>query len=219
MERIFVPPAALAQATRDDEAMRQWREEIKRRLLRGEQVQVNKEGGLQTPTSSGQAGIQVPPGKLAHFYWYQRDPELFAAEKEAMAQFFPEFALHLGPDGRYSWIGTVTPGLLANGRRAYLLQLVYEHNHPNNSTYGGSIRVYPMEPTLEELAGGKTLPHTLEDSAGVGYLCTARREDFKAGQVVTTAASALSWAVKWLAAVELWLEGEIPFSELAAEQV
>ena len=176
-------------------------------------------GGL----GSGASGrIEVPPGRLGAFYWYETDPELFQAERTAMARFFPQFRLQVEADGRLSWVGEVVsntyPGV------TYTLQAVYEHDHPNNDSYGGSIKVYMIKPTLEELAGTAAIPHTLVDSMGQLYICTARPEDFQAARrgtpgKVTTAASSIAWAAKWITAFEMWLEGEITTAQFEGEEV
>jgi hypothetical protein len=128
-----------------------------------------------------------------------------------MRRFFPSFRMDKETDGRLSWIGQVTPGLI--GPRTYTLQAVYDHAHPSNSTYGGSIKVYSVDPDLAALADGASIPHTLHDSEGELYICTARKEDVqagtRAGSRVTTAAVALSWAVKWLSVFELWLNDDV----------
>ena len=42
------------------------------------------------------------------------------------------------------------------------------------------------------------------------FICTADPKYFKAGQSrSTSAASALSWACKWIMLCEMWLNGEI----------
>ena len=61
--------------------------------------------------------------------------------------------------------------------------VVYDHNHPHNNTYGGSLRVYSVKPDLNELykAAG-SLPHVLRDANGDLYMCTARKEDIDSPQ-------------------------------------
>ena len=166
--------------------------------------------------------IQVPPGRMGAFYWYETDPELFQAERTAMARFFPQFRLQIEADGRLSWVGEIVSTTYPD--LTYSLQVVYEHDHPNNDTYGGSIKVYMIRPTLEELAGNTPIPHTLVDSMGQLYICTARPEDFQAARrgmpgKVTTAASSVAWAAKWIAAFEMWLEGEISTAQFEGEEV
>lgn len=133
-----------------------------------------------------------------------------------MQRFFPAFRLDKESDGRLSWVGQVTPGLGGRHSRTYTLQVVYDHSHPSNSTYGGSVKVYSIDPDLENVAQGRGIPHTLRDSEGELYICTARKEDFKIGNTVTTAAVAVSWAVKWLSVFELWLSHEVSDEEFQA---
>ena len=163
------------------------------------------------PGETATDGIVVPEGKLASFYWYKADPGLYQAEVAAMKQFYPNFALQQEPDGRLSWIGQVTPRII--GSTLYTLQAVYDHSHPHNETFGGSIKVYCIEPDLETFAENSRIPHTLRDSNGSVYICTARPEDVKAGKAagstVTTAAVAISWAVKWITAFELWVNEDL----------
>lgn len=200
----------------DDQALKDKRARIREALQKQQVVKVSPvTQGLTTDPSD--PGIEVPPGKLASsFYWYENDRGLYDAEVNAMRRFFPKFKLNKESDGRLSWIGPVTPGLLDKQPRTYTLQAVYDHNHPSNSTYGGSIKVYSVDPDLAELAAGDTIPHTLRDSEGELYICTARMEDVHVGKTVTTAASALSWAVKWLSVFEIWLSGDITEQDFAS---
>lgn len=152
---------------------------------------------------------------MASFYWYERDPDLFELEKIAMASFFPSFRLEKLGDGKLSWIGTLNPSGVSGG--IWTVMALYENNHPNNSTYGGSIKIYPIRPNLNELrVAVEKLPHVLSDSSGELYICTSSAKDFNVGEKSTSAASALSWASKWIFFVEGWLEGtfneEILFS-------
>ena len=140
---------------------------------------------------------------MAAFYWYENDVELFTGEKHAMNKFFPRFQLQKLKNGKLSWIGSLSPE-----KKTWFIQAVYQHNHPDNSSYGGSIRVYTIDPDLDELQRRKgNIPHILRDDVGHLYLCTARMKDIKAGHVVTSAASSIAWAAKWISAYELWEEG------------
>ena len=145
---------------------------------------------------------------MASFYWYERNRELFESEKAAMRKFFPNFKLDKLDDGRICWIGTLNPHGSNGG--TWTLMAVYDHNHPHNNSYGGSLRVYSVKPDLDELfkvAGN--LPHVLRDANGSLYMCTARKEDIDSGNRTTSAAKSLGWAAKWIAAVECWLNGEV----------
>ena len=224
MPNLYLPPGRLSTPSRDDDALRKQREEIRKKLLEGKPVYVEQGSGATLADRPANAvAIQVPPGKLASFYWHETDRDLLEGEKTAMQQFFPQFSIIHAPDGRLAWVGTVSPGLLRGGQRSYILQAVYEHDHPNNDSYGGSIKVYSIDPELEDLASSGPIPHTLRDSAGRLYICTSRIEDFhagaRAGQSVTSAASAIGWAVKWLAVFELWLNGDITDAEFRDHKV
>lgn len=146
-------------------------------------------------------------------YWYENDPGLLKEEAEAMNHFFPSFKLYKLKDGRLQWHGYVHPDNVRRGA-SWELCLIYDHNHPHNSTYGGSVRVYSVEPDLNELRnalGG--IPHLLRDPNGNVHICTARTEDIKLGRVQTSAASCLAWAVKWITVFELWMAGTVSTSE------
>ena len=205
--------ASGSEPSTDNEALKEKRRKIKEALLNNQQIKVTPQGNL---TASPQdPGIVVPEGKLASFYWYETDPDLYQGEIEAMRRAFPKFRLDKESDGRLSWVGAVTPNMIEGAQRplTYTLHAVYDHSHPSNDTYGGSVKVYSVDPDLEDVAQGERIPHTLHDSEGALYICTARKEDFKAGRTassaVTTAAVAISWAVKWLSVFEIWLDGKV----------
>ena len=102
---------------------------------------------------------------MSGFYWYQRNPQLFEAEKLAMRENFPNFTLEKLDDGRICWVGDLNPR--GNSGGVWTLMVVYDHNHPHNNTYGGSLRVYSVKPDLNDLykAAG-SLPHVLRDANG-----------------------------------------------------
>jgi len=137
-----------------------------------------------------------------------------------MNHFFPSFKLEKLTDGRLSWVGRLQPTNVRKNAKWYV-QAIYDHNHPNNNTYGGSIKVYSIDPNLEEICQqlGQAIPHTLRDGSGHMYLCTARPEDIRVGNVSTSAASALSWAAKWITAFELWLAGTITTDEFRGHNI
>ena len=162
---------------------------------------------------------------MANDYWYERLPELLVAEKEAMEQHFPQFKLQTLSDGRLYWVGSVNPRGEYGG--VWTLMAIYQHDHPNNkSAFGSSVRIYPIKPSLEELhrALDEPIPHVLVDSDGNYYMCTSRKSDVHTGTQdgrgsyeVTSAVSALGWAVKWIWLFEAWLEGEIDTDEIRRE--
>lgn len=168
------------------------------------------------------------------YYWYERDPELYEAEVLAMKKFFPQFKIGQLPDGsgRLYWRGKVQPS--GEGGNVWDLMLIYKNDHPraDEYDYGGSVQILPVKPRLKEIAEqlpidpskglGLGLPHIYRGNFGRDeeyFICTADPKYFKTGQKRTTsAASALSWACKWILLCEMWLNGEIG-DELALEGV
>ena len=206
---ISIPGGKLA----DDATLAAKRAELKRKLLEGGKITLKKDGGA-TGGSGESSSISIPGGKLAA-QWYERDPELLEMERAAMARAFNGFELTKLDDGRLCWIGDVTPGVYETkygiqNRKTYTLMAVYQNNHPNQQM-GSSVFVYPLLPDVQDLIDfcGFRPSHLLVDSAGQNYLCTAESTDVKVGKTVTTAASVLAWAIKWLTAYELVLTGDL----------
>ncbi|HVG16585.1 MAG TPA: hypothetical protein VM935_16545 [Chitinophagaceae bacterium] len=212
--QIVIPPGKLAL---DEDALKKKREELKKKLLEGQKIVIANDGNVSDATENAGNKIQIPPGKLASFYWYDKDPQLLEEEVAAMKHFFQDnFTLDKLEDGRLFWFGTLNTGLL--GSNAWHVQLVYDNNHPSNSSYGGSVKVYLVSPDIDDLQKelGVTLPHILADSAKNLYLCTAERDNFYASKKKSTsAASCLSWAVKWIAVCEMFIGGEVTYDEFA----
>jgi hypothetical protein len=169
------------------------------------------------------------------YYWYQRDPELYQLEVQAMQKFFPSFQINQLEDGsgRLYWRGKVQPAGV--GGMVWDLMLIYKNDHPQTgeNMYGGSVQILPINPRLKDIADnmmpllmesyrtyenvsargfGLGLPHIYRENFGRNeeyFICTADPKYFKTGQVSTSAASALSWACKWIILCELWINGEV----------
>lgn len=204
---ITIPAGKLAN---DDEALKKKREELKKKLLEGKKIPIGKDGNV---TGGGSTqGITIPAGKLAVNQWYEKDPGLLAAEKAAMAHAFPQFELEKLDDGRLAWTGSLNVGVM--GDNTWYIMAVYNNNHPQQ-VMGSSVRVYLVEPDINELIAGLGWQptHLLRDSNNQLYLCTAEAGNIKAGKEVTSAASVVAWAVKWLMAFELVLTGDLPMSK------
>ena len=172
---------------------------------------------------------------MAGYYWYQNDPQLYQAEVMAMQKFFPQFKIQQLQDGsgRLYWRGKVQP---VPGGIVWDVMLIYKNTHPHagKDEYGGSVQILPLSPRLKDIAEqtmpdllkkygsydkcveagfGLGLPHIYRDGQGRNeeyYICTADPKYFKAGQThSTSAATALSWACKWMMLCEMWLNGEV----------
>lgn len=202
------------------------RKQLAAQLLRSEEVMVTQQGAIQTASehNSNAVAITVPEGKLAapSLYWYERDPELLEGELAAMQHFFPQFRRDRLPDGRLSWLGSLSSGV-PGSQRIWHLQVIYDHDHPHNNAYGGSISVFPIEPDLAAIAEdlGEPIPHTLRHpGSGELSICTVEETAFRAGaDHSSTAASSLAWAAKWIAAFELWMLGDLSTSDFAGHRI
>lgn len=182
------------------------RTKIKKALLNGDPIAVSSTGKpTDDPTK---ATIQVPPGILAVTQWYERDPDLLAMEKVAMKKCFPGFQLEKLDDGRLAWFGPLNIGIM--GDNQWHIMAVYNNNHPEQ-VMGSSVRVYLVQPDIDELIQGLGWrpTHLLSDSSGQLYLCTAEAGNIKTGRESTSAASVIAWAVKWLMSFELVLTGDL----------
>ena len=162
----------------------------------------------------GQNGEQkklvTQPGKLASYQWYDREPQRLRDEIEGMNHFFPQFKLYKMDDGRYYWRGTLRPNVLPNGW-AWEVAAIYNNDHPA-PVMGGSVRVVLLNPSIDTVinAMGWRPHHLLYCPKDGTYLCTTRAEDMSYGtQYETTAVQTLTWAIKWLTALELVLTGDM----------
>lgn len=211
--KIFIGGSMIFAAPGDDSALKAKRKELKERLLNGGKVVVGK-GGDVTGKPGEASNIQIDGGvKLAMHQWYESDPELLDMEKEAMSHAFNGFTLDKLNDGRLYWIGQLEPGVYESKfhrKRVYTVMAVYQNNHPHPEM-GSSVHVYLVDPEIDELKAecGFRPYHLLVDSEGEEYLCTNEAGNVKTGQTISTAATTLSWAVRWLMSYELVLTGEL----------
>ncbi len=213
--RILIPKGKLV--ADDDVALKARRAELKRKLLEGGKITLRPDGAATDNPSGQDSTISIPKGKLASQQWYERNPTLLRAEQTAMEKFFPSFKLYKLDDGRLYWTGVLSPGVYETKfgtPRTYTVMAVYQNNHPVQKM-GSSVYVYLIQPDIDDIIKeyGKCPHHLLRDSIGEVYLCTANSEDIKTGSTITTAASVLAWAVKWLLAYELVLTGDLTKDE------
>jgi hypothetical protein len=207
---IFIPAGKLAD---DDAILKKKREELRKKLTDPNRPPVRIGPTGNVTRDNGTSNIVIPPGKLAVNQWYEKDPGLLAAEKTAMAHAFPNFTLEKLDDGRLAWTGALSLGVI--GDNSWYIMAVYNNNHPQQ-IMGSSVRVYLVEPDIYDLLndlGGWQPHHLLRDSNNQLYLCTAEATNVKTGKEVTSAASVIAWAVKWLLAFELVLTGDLSKEE------
>lgn len=207
---INIPKGKLAV---DDALLKARREALKRQLMNGDKITLKGDGNVTGSSNAQDSTISIPKGKLAA-QWYEDNPLLLEAEKAAMAKCFPNFVLNKLDDGRLYWFGELAPGVYETKfgqKKSYHVMAVYQNNHPNQQM-GSSVYVYLVQPDVDEIINecGFRPYHLLRDSAGEVYLCTTEADFVQTGNTVTTAASVLAWAVKWLLAYELVLTGDLP---------
>ncbi len=186
------------------------------KLKNGETVIIGR-GGSTTDTRGGQT-LEIPKGTLAA-HWYEASPTLFEAEVSSMrSSVFSNFELGQFQDGSLYWEGIITPGIMPD--MSWRVCAVYPHNFPT-PTMGGTLRVYLLTPTLEQVEAGLgcLAHHVLPDSAGNRYLCTAHAEDVatirmgRSSSGYMGALATLLNATKWLSALELVFTGQMSVSD------
>ena len=210
---LNVPKGKLAE---DAEALKKKREELKKKLLQGKKISIAPTGNVTGPESA--TAIKIPTGKLAALkQWYEKDPSLLEAEKAAMGHAFPDFVLDKLDDGRLCWYGSLNIGLM--GDNTWNVMAVYDNDHGFKSKeamgMGGTVKIYLVEPDINDLISNLDWRphHLLIDSNNQLYLCTTEAQYVKTGNEVTSAASTLAWAVKWLMCFELVLTGDMTTAE------
>lgn len=198
------------------------RKELAEKIRNGQEIELGQSGNAM---GEEQTKIVAKQGKLAS-QWYETDQNLLRAEIEAMNEVFPQFELQKVNDisSRWhnclAWVGTLRPGILEDA--AWQVMAIYDPNHPI-SRMGGSVCVYLIDPSIDDViaALGKRPYHLINDGEGGVYLCTARAGDIssgnRAGEHVTSAVNTLTWACKWLMAVELVCTGDMTMAEFDAE--
>ena len=207
--KLQTQPGKLAAA---GDAAARIRQELARDLREGKPIEVGKDGNVTD--KDGQAKLQTQPGKLAAGQWYEADPRRLQRECEQMNQCFPGFKLYKKDDGRYYWYGHLRIGVIPNGWE-WEIAAIYNNNHPK-AVMGGSVRVVLLRPSIQQVinALGWRPHHLLNDPVDGDFLCTTRAQDIHVGTLFeTSAAQTITWAVKWLTALELVMTGDLSKEE------
>lgn len=205
--KLQTQPGKLAN---ESDAAAKIREELAKKLREGKPIEVGSDGNVTD--KDGQAKLQTQPGKLAYGQWYEADPQRLRDEVAVMNQMFPKFKLYKKDDGRYYWHGKLRIGVIPDGWE-WEIAAIYNNNHPL-SVMGGSVRVVLLNPDIQTVinALGWRPHHLLYDPYDGTYLCTTRADDIHAGaryEYETSAAQTITWAVKWLTALELVMTGDL----------
>ena len=203
-------------------------DELRNLLTSGRELEIDSGGRIiaagSTPNndaseSAGSAegkAKTIPKAIVSARQWYETNKDLYNAEVAAMRREFndPTLEPKFMKDGRMYWVVNTTPNLGPGFKTMrYKLLLVYDSDHPRKR-YGSSVRVYLISPSIEELqaivnhlpdVSPKYIPHTLVDSSGVRYLCTADTSNVCAdlSKGVTSAVTSYRFAYRWLMIFEL----------------
>lgn len=206
-EELVIDACVLSGNTTQEMMLRQ----LAHKLENNEEFVIGgKNGNVMNQDSP--TGLFVEPGRLAAYQWYQLNPQLWEAEKEAMARFWPDFTWGKWHDGRLYWDGYIQPGVYGRGDRKYYVMAIYNDDFPK-ATMGGALHVIPIKPSINDIEQflGAKLHHVLSNNIDGRYLCTTTKEDMHdlSGSRYTTAAQTLGWATKWLTALELVMSGNM----------
>lgn len=208
---IIIPRGRFAA---DDAALAAKRAALKAKLLSGDKISLKPGTGNAVQGGGSDSSISIPKGKLAA-QWYETNPTLLQAEKDAMAECFPGFELGKLDDGRLYWMGELVPGIYEakfGRKKSYYVMAVYQNNHPQQ-VMGSSVHVYPVNPDevdlirLIRLLGARL--NFLRDSAG-GLYFYPLKEDLsklsesakKENDISRSAVIALRMAFNWLVKYE-----------------
>lgn len=214
-----VPKATVAADTSVADAIANMRNN----LANGE-VRVNSDGTVYNPgTPATQSSIAngdqfkpVPKATVAGRQWYEENPDLQRAEIAAMAETKPDATWGYLPNGKMYWQIHLRPVNAKGEARDWTLLGVYDEDHPQQR-WGGSVKFYPVSPNYDEMmelvrkahVSPARIPHLLRDGDGQVYMCSQDRTRIKSGhnrgELVTTAATGLRFAMRWINIFELGL--------------
>ena len=208
-------------------------DELRNLLTSGRELEIDSGGRIiaagSTPNNDASESASSAEGKAKTIpkaivsapQWYETNKDLYNAEVAAMRREFnsPNLKPKFLSDGRMYWVVNTKPNLGCDESgnpyktMTYKLLLVYDADHPK-VRYGSSVKVYPIKPTIDDLqrivnrlpgVTPKNIPHTLIDSDGIRYLCTADTRNVSAdiSRGITSAVTSYRFAYRWLSIFEL----------------
>ena len=164
---------------------------------------------------------EVKGGNEFASQWYVNNKELYEFEHNEMIRCFPNAEMSMLSDDRLCWDVTF-PGIidLEGNKHSWSFKFIYDSDHPHDKGWGGSIKVYPIKPSYDELvvmanrAGKEGVPHIFPDSYGNKCICTAPPKQVKTKAksnkditIITVAGWTASWATHFmqgLSDVRVW---------------
>ena len=193
------PTDALASARRTRDA-----------IERSQPMTIDKNGVLLSKDDENSLNrhnvAEIKEGNKFAAQWYEKDKTLYEFEFEEMQRAFPQAELSVLKDDRLCWNITFNGIMDGEGvKHTWSFMLIYDSDHPHNKDYGGSIKVYPVKPSMVELSqmakdAGKSsgVPHVITDSFGNRILCTAPISQVQANSRKSVSAiTAATWTASW----------------------
>ena len=181
-------------------------------------LEVDQFGTIRNASSnSGLRGTEATGVSQGGFaaQWYEQNKKLFDAEVRLMKQRFPDakYGFFESNKNMY-WILKMNISK-TDAFEPWTFLLVYMPDHPNNTGYGGSIKVIPLSPKFDQLSSRvkeskgqyftetPPVPHVVNKD-GTRYLCTRASADIEDGNAaITTAVQVAAWAAEWALYFEL----------------
>ena len=182
-------------------------------LYNGETMNVDSNGVIHidgdtevgdngTTISNGTFAVDVIPSNPDQ--WYNKNRALFRTEVLTMRQAHPDASFGFFKEtGNMYW--TIKMKISQTGfANEWTFVLIYDKDHPHNRDYGGSIKVFPIKPSMEDLKRMASehnrpgVPHLIRHETHGTYLCTRRTEDVADGTTaVSSARQVAAWAADW----------------------
>jgi hypothetical protein len=131
---------------------------IRNSIVRGQPLTFRGDGSAVTSasddghiSSTQMSNIgETKKNAFASSQWYQRNKALMNAEIDLMSRQYPDASVSFMKDGRMAWKYTANVKV-GNISRQWTFLLIHDADHPRNVAYGGSIKVYVVSPTVQEL--------------------------------------------------------------------
>ncbi len=202
---------------------------LRNQLTSNETIEVNQDGSVRNPADPMSAsslangtGFKPVDKAVVAAQWYELNPALQKAEIKAMADIHPDAKMGYLPNGKMYWTMRLRP-VVCGSRKDWTLLAVYDPDHPQKR-WGGSVKFYPVKPNYQEMmemvnrssVTPKSIPHLLRDEDKQIYMCTQHMDNVHDGQhrgeLVTTAAACLRFAMRWITVFELGLIDQTTWS-------
>ena len=197
--------------------------EMRDLLSGGKEIEISDDGTIKRNSTKDNGNFKpVPPATVAAEQWYEKFPEIQAAEINAMKKISPSATWGYLNNGSMYWKIHIRPTCADGVKRDWIFLAVYDSNHPHKD-WGGSVKFYPVSPNYDEMmervnasnVSPKTIPHLLLDKNKNIYMCTQHRDNIldDINKRFTSAATCLRFAMRWVNVFELGLLDQITWDK------